>query len=243
MEVRVFKDYEELSKNTADFILKCISNKPDALLCLAAGDTPRGTYEQLVRMKNQTAINNCRFVGLDEWAGMDEKDEGSCKNFIYNELFYPLSIKKENYSFFDARAEDLQAECRKADDYILKNRAIDFSLVGLGLNGHIGFNEPGTPFDSYSHVVELDEVTKTVGQKYFKGEKVLDKGITLGLGHMMESKCLMLIASGLKKAQIIKRVVEGDISEEVPGTLMRIHKNSFIFLDRDAASALQEYNR
>ncbi len=240
MNINVFKDYDELSEKTAEFIADFVKTKTDARLCLAAGDTPTGTFKNMVGLSKEgrASFSGCTFVGLDEWVGMDENDEGSCKNYVYNNLFIPLAVKKSKIVFFDACADNLEAECRRIDDYIKNNGPIDLMLVGIGMNGHIGLNEPGVSFDSYSHIVKLDPVTKNVGQKYFKEKTDLEMGITLGIRHLMESKCAILIANGTKKAEIIRKVVKGEVTNKIPASILQRHKNCYLFLDKDAASML-----
>lgn len=240
MKVIICNDYDDLSKKTAGFIADFINEKPDALFCPTAGDTPAGTYKNLVELSNQGKVDfdGIKFVGLDEWVGMNEKEKGGCKNFVYENLFKPLNINSSNIKFFDACSDNLDGECKKIDNYINENGLIDLMFLGLGMNGHVGLNEPGVDFDSYSHVIKLDPTTKKVCQKYFKEKINLEKGITLGIRHFMESKCVILIASGAKKAEIVKKVVEGNITNEVPASILQLHNNCYLFLDSEAASML-----
>ena len=182
MQKLIFKDYHTLSVAAAKEILGLISNKPDAVLCLAAGDTPSLAYRLLrdMAVEEQVDFSKCTFVGLDEWIGIAPDNRGSCHYFLTNNLFIPLGIKPSQINLFDALSNDPVSECRKMDDTIRTKGGIDLMLVGVGMNGHIGFNEPGVPMNRYAHVVELDAVTTSVGQKYFKQSTTLEKGITLG---------------------------------------------------------------
>lgn len=242
MNITICDNYDEMSIETAKFIINYLKNRQNPLVCFAAGDTPVSTYKCLVESARRGLVEfkGIKFVGLDEWVGMSEKDEGSCRNFLNKTLFEPLFINRSNIIFFDACSEDLEGECRKVDDYIRQNGPIDLMLIGIGVNGHIGLNEPGTPFDSCSHVVELTSLTKRVAQKYFNEKKELDKGITLGMKHVMEANCVILIASGTKKARIIKEAVEGNITNDIPASLLQLHKNCYLFLDKEAASMLNK---
>ena len=113
-------------------------------------------------------------------------------------------------------------------------------LVGVGMNGHIGFNEPGTPFDIKSHIIDLDEITINVGQKYFSEAKKLEKGITIGLGHLLNSKTVIVQANGIKKAEVINRTMNDDINESLPSSVIRLHTNGYLVLDHAAASLIEE---
>ncbi len=153
-------------------------------------------------------------------------------------LLKPLGVSTTNYTFFDGLADDLQAECERVDDLISKRGGLDFIIVGVGLNGHIGLNEPGYGFDNYCHVTKLAEITVEVGQKYFKSETPLTHGITIGLQHLLEAKTALLMASGDKKAEIIRQTVSAKISPEIPLTVFQLHKNGILWLDEAAGSLI-----
>ena len=124
------------------------------------------------------------------------------------------------------------------DEIIFKNSGIDLMIVGIGMNGHIGFNEPGVSFNNYAHVIDLDETTITVGQKYFKTPVAIQKGITLGLKHLLESKKVLLLANGNKKASVIKKTVEEEVTNLFPASIMQTHLNGFVMVDEEAAALL-----
>ncbi|MFO7258672.1 MAG: glucosamine-6-phosphate deaminase [Bacteroidota bacterium] len=236
MKVKVYADYETLSREAADEIIRCVRQKPNAVLCLAAGDTPKLTYETLTAraIKESIDFSGCTFVGLDEWVGIPPDNEGSCSWFLHKYLFTPLSLPPSQIHLFNAMASDLEAECNKMNHTIRAANGIDLMLVGIGMNGHIGFNEPGAPADSYAHVIDLDDTTRTVGQKYFKQQTSLSRGITLGLKHLLEARKVILIASGERKADIIRQTILGPTTPDVPATIVRSHANSIVMLD-DAA--------
>jgi glucosamine-6-phosphate isomerase len=238
MEIKTYTDYETLSDAAADEIVTVLKQKPDAVICFASGHTPLLACKLLVEkiITQQVDILNATFLGLDEWVGVPPDNEGSCHYFLYNTIFNPLNLHSKQIHVFDALAEDLQNECKKMDDIISAKGGIDLMLVGIGMNGHIGFNEPGIPFTNYCHVVDLDETTVTVGQKYFSTNIVLSKGITIGLQHLMDAHKVILMANGNKKAAIVKRTIEEDVSEQLPATIMKTHKNGIVMLDEDAAT-------
>lgn len=229
-----------MSKAAASFVVEYVQQKPDALLCFPSGESPTGLLQYLVQyaQAGQVDFSRCAFVGLDEWVGMDENDEGSCGQYMYQHLFIPLGVKPENILFFNAKALDLDAECKRIDAYILKYGPLDIMMVGVGMNGHIGLNEPGVSFDLYAHHMALAEVTKTVGQKYFKRPTDLQEGITLGLKHLQEARVAILIAAGAKKAAIVAQALEGAVTNQVPASIMQTHPNALIFLDRAVAAEL-----
>lgn len=150
----------------------------------------------------------------------------------------PLHVPQENLFFFDGRKEDLESECQQAESFIARHGGIDATILGLGLNGHVGMNEPGTPVSARTHVTTLDPITAQTGQKYFKEARSLSEGITLGLGTILDSKNIFLLVSGAKKASIVKMVLEGEISEKVPASMLRRHPGLRVYLDKEAASWL-----
>jgi glucosamine-6-phosphate isomerase len=241
MEIFIADTYTDLSKQAANDTVQLMQSRNNPLLCAASGDTPAGLYKEIVDKvnKNELDISEWSFVGLDEWVGMNGSDEGSCRFNLSEQLFQPLRITDNKISFFDGRANDLDKECKDVESFIRKHEGIDVSILGLGMNGHVGMNEPGTSLTLRSHVTALDPVTQNVGQKYFKKEQQLKEGITLGMATMMESKHIILLVSGSHKTEIVKKVLEGDISEELPGSLLRNHPSLKIYLDKDAARLIR----
>ena len=242
MEIKIYSDYETLSIAVAQTMVELVKKKPGAVICLASGHTPLLPCQEFVKkVKNEKVdISNTTFLGLDEWVGVPPENEGSCHYFLYNTVFNPLNVKENQVHVFNAMVTDLDEECKKMDSVIKNNGGIDLMIVGIGMNGHIGFNEPGVSFSNYSHVISLDETTLSVGQKYFSSATTLSKGITIGLKHLMEAKEVILIANGEKKSAIIKQTVEERISDQIPATILQTHSNSYIMIDKAAASQLSE---
>ena len=238
--VSIFNTYDALSDFAAQEIINTVQQNPKAVLCLAAGDTPRLTYQKMVALahKNHLSFSGVTFIGLDEWVGIGPAIEGSCYHFLNELIFKPLSIKEERIFFFNGRAADLQAECKRIDTTIKELGAIDLTLVGIGINGHIGFNEPCINPELGAHIVALDAVTANVGQKYFKEEKLLTQGISLGMAQIMASGKVVLVANGIKKAAIIRVTMQGNISTTVPASFIRNHPKGMILLDKQAAAEL-----
>jgi galactosamine-6-phosphate isomerase len=240
MEVIVSNSYAELSLRVADDLIRCMGARENPLLCAASGDSPSGLYKDLVAKveRKELDISDWAFLGLDEWVGLNGGDEGSCRYHLDRELFSPLHVPADKFFFFDGRKEDLDSECRQAEAFILRHGGLDATILGLGLNGHVGMNEPGTPVLSRTHVTVLDPITAQTGQKYFKKATALSKGITLGLGTILDSRNIFLLVSGAKKASIVKTVLAGEISETVPASMLRRHPGLRIYLDKEAAGLL-----
>ncbi len=240
MTLQTFPTHDALSQHTAEHIATVINQKPDARLCLSSGDTPIETYRRFVRLAQAGRVDasRCTFVGLDEWVGFGAEDFGSCTYSVYHELFLPLNLRPEQVHVFDAKAADLAAECARIDTLIDERGGLDLLLVGMGMNGHIALNEPGTPFTNGCHVIDLAESTKTVGQKYFKEKTVLERGITLGLRHLTQAREVILLVSGEKKAPMLQQALTGPLTEQVPASIIQTHSNARVWVDEAAGSLL-----
>ena len=241
MQLKIYKDYNALSTAAANEIIELVKNKPDAVLCLAAGDTPRLTYSLMAKkaMDEKIDFTRCSFIGLDEWVGIPPENEGSCSYFLQTTIFTPLKIASRQINLFDALSKDPEKECVKMNMTIKEKGGIDLMLVGVGMNGHIGFNEPGVVVTNNAHVIDLDEVTQSVGQKYFSEPAEIKKGITLGFNQLLESRKVILVANGLKKAAVIRKTLEEEISTAMPASIIRTHVQGIVMIDEEAASALK----
>jgi glucosamine-6-phosphate deaminase len=243
MKLQVYKDYDEMSRAAAALVVNAVKQAPDALLCFPSGDTPTGVFNYLVKYARtgEVDFSRCHFVGLDEWVGMGKDDEGSCTYSLYQSFFGPLKIDPARVFFFDARAADLDSSCMAMDNFIKEHGPLAVMMVGVGMNGHIGLNEPGTDFNLYAHYAPLAQTTIDVGQKYFKQTTRLEKGITLGLKHLREAKISLLIASGTKKAGIIAQALEEKVTEQLPASIFQMLDNGYVLLDSEAASQLSAH--
>ena len=241
MKIIISTTYEAMSKKAADDITDLTQSLINPMLCTASGDSPAGLYKELIRQVNEKNIDvsGWYFVSLDEWLGMNGHDEGSCRFHLNNQLFHPLQVAENNIGFFDGRTKDLEMECARVENFITGHSGIDIAIVGLGMNGHVGMNEPGTSPSLFAHIADIDTITQKVGQKYFKKEQQLTHGLTLGISSLMEARYVMLIVSGEKKAAIVQQVLEGKISEQFPASLLRLHKGLRVYLDNDAATNLK----
>ncbi len=237
MTIKKYSDYEKLSRAVADLIGEYISAKKNSVVCLASGHTPRGVFECLIDdvKSNRLDIGECIFVGLDEWVGISASQKGSCRAMMDDDFFTTLQIPIAQIKFFNGVADDLEAEVKMMNEFIEEHGGLDIMLVGVGTNGHIAMNEPGTSFNSDAHISTLAEETKTVGQKYFPVSTKLDKGITLGLKHFREAKLPILMANAEKKTAIIKQTLASPATESLPSSVVHLISQGYIMLDDLAA--------
>lgn len=240
MKQIIYSDYTELSVKTAEQIASIILKKPDALLCFPAGETSVGTFKCLIELNKRGKISfkNCRIVGLDEWAHIGKMKSENGFSFMKKHLFNHIDYSKENLCFFDGESADLMNECVKTDDFIRKYGPVDMMLLGIGMNGHLGLNEPGTSFGLNAHIANLDETTKLVGKKYFSGNVELSTGITLGIKDIMDARTVILQINGSRKAEIAKKLFDSGVTTAFPASVLKEHKNSFVILESEAARLL-----
>lgn len=242
MELKVFADYTSLSETIARDIISLVQQKPDAVLCLATGDTPKLTYSILTARaaKEKIDFSACKFIGLDEWMGIPSFLEGSCSQFLHQYIFKPLRISPAHIHLFNGLVTDAKQECEQMDAFINAGGGIDLMIAGVGINGHIGFNEPGVALDNYSHVIDLDASTIESGYTYFTQPVNLSQGITLGMQHVMASKSLIAMANGQKKSQIIKAAIEEEPGNHLPVTVLRSHPGCKMMVDAEAAALINK---
>lgn len=241
MKIVIGDTYDDMCRLAVNDLLSSVENVLDPLICATSGDSPKGVYKLLAEKVSSGGldISHWKFISLDEWAGMNQHDEGSCGWHLQQQLFAQLTIDESHLAIFDGRAKELQAECNRIDKFINENGGINVAFVGLGLNGHVGMNEPGTEATLHCHIADIDASTQLTGQKYFNKPTTLTHGITLGIANLLESKKVMLLVNGRHKADIVKSIIESPVSEELPATLLRGHNNFTIYLDKDAAALLQ----
>ena len=240
MKIFVGDTYEKMSRQAVGDILELTQYLKNPVLCTASGDTPAGLYKELIREVHEKKIDvsGWYFVSLDEWIGLNGDDEGSCRFHLNNQLFNPLQVATDHIGFFDGRQKPPEKECENVEHFIRQHGGISIAILGLGMNGHVGMNEPGTSAVLRSHVTNLDTQTQKIGQKYFKKEQSLSQGITLGLATLMESRSIVLLVNGGHKAKIVRQVLEGEISDKLPASLLRRHPGLKVYLDKEAAALL-----
>jgi len=241
MKIIVCDSCEEASEVAAQLVADSIRVNPKALISFPGGDTPLGMVHVFTDMVNQGKIDisQAYYVSLDEWAGLSNQDEGSCGLFNWENIFNRLEKKKfADKHLINGKAEDMEEERVALNDYITRYGPLEVSVLGIGMNGHLGFNEPGVDFHLKAHIIELDEVTKRVMSKYFGDKFHPTHGITQGLGQIMEAKKVILIASGAHKADILYQAVHGPITNKVAASILQNHPDCYIIADRAAAEKL-----
>ena len=240
MKIFASETYETMSIQAAETVIQLMQSRSRPVICAASGHSPEGLYKEIINRvrKKQLSVDHWLFLGLDEWVGMNASDQGSCRHHLDLELLNPLQVPEDRICFFDGRANDLEAECERIEKFIQQHGGIDVAILGLGMNGHVGMNEPGVSVNIRSHVIDLHPITKAVGQKYFKEETELARGITLGIATLLEASNVIVVVSGTHKAEIAQEMIEGKVSEDLPATLLRNHPALNIYLDSDAASKI-----
>ncbi|HRG26026.1 MAG TPA: glucosamine-6-phosphate deaminase [Chitinophagaceae bacterium] len=242
MECRIFDEYNGLSDAAAELIIQIVERKPEAVLCFATGNSPVGTYRALAIKAKERSIDfsQCFCFGLDEWLGVPPEKKGSCHNLLYEQVFHPLGIHESQVHLFDGMTKDVDMECRIMNGEIEHAGGIDCMLVGIGLNGHIGFNEPGVDMELRAHEQELHGSTLASGQLYFNEPTAIAKGITLGMAQVMNARTLLLLANGNSKSDIIHKACDGPVTNEVPASFIQKHRHAVLMIDREAASKLNK---
>lgn len=243
MRVIITVNYDEMSKKAAEIVKKQIKEKPNTVLGLATGSTPLGMYKHLIEMykRGEIDFSNVITFNLDEYIGLSPDHPQSYHYFMFHNFFNHINIKKENVHIPNGIAEDLEEECRKYEEEIEKAGGIDLQILGIGINGHIGFNEPDESIETKTHVVTLTEKTINANKRFFKSaEEVPRKAITMGLGSIMKAKKIVLLASGKNKAEAIKETIKGQLTTKVPATVLALHPDVTIIIDKEAASLIPD---
>lgn len=240
MKIIVTKDYKELSARAAKVMLDVVKSNPYAVLGLATGTTPLGLYAHMIadHEKNGTSYAHIRTTNLDEYKGLPKTHEQSYAYFMKKNLFDKLDIEAENTNIENGTAADEGKECARYDA-LLEQLPRDIQLLGLGSNGHIAFNEPGTPFGSGTHVVTLAESTVKDNARLFEDiSEVPRKAFTMGIKQIMQAKKILILASGANKADAVYRTVKGEVTEEVPASVLQLHPDCILIADKAAAAKL-----
>lgn len=240
MHIVVCKDYEEMSRRAAEIVAEQVKKRPDGLISFPGGDTPLGIVHVFADMVNEGKVDISRthYVSLDEWVGLSNEDEGSCGLFNQQNLLSRLQHPFAGTHIINGAAEDIESERVALNDYISQYGPLDVSVLGIGMNGHLGFNENGVDFDLDAHIIPLSETTLKVMTKYF-GEKFHPThGISQGIRQIMAAKTVILIANGAHKAEILKKAVHGPVTNEVPASVLQNHPNCYVVADEAAAALL-----
>lgn len=245
MNILIVNDYDEMSKKAAHIFVAQILRSPESVLGLATGSTPVGLYEALIRFYNEGMISFEGVVtfNLDEYVGLEAHHPQSYSYFMNEHLFKHVDIQSGNYHIPSGAAADIERECNRYEAMILNAGGIDLQVLGIGRNGHIGFNEPDIKFEARTHVVNLDDQTITDNARFFNSTIDVPKmAISMGIKTIMQSRGIVLLASGREKAEALAGMVSGKITPEIPASVLQLHPNVTIIVDREAATMLDIEN-
>lgn len=234
-------DYNDMSRKAANILSAQVILKPNSVLGLATGSSPIGVYKQLIEWykKGDIDFSCCHTVNLDEYFGVSKESEHSYAYFMYENLFKHVNIRWEETYIPDGTNMDIEAECTRYNNVIKDLGGIDIQLLGIGHNGHIGFNEPGEAFEKETHCVEISARTIEANQRFFeRKEDVPTKAYTMGIKTIMSAKKILLVASGESKADILARSITGAISPGLPASILQLHNDVTIVADKPALNVL-----
>lgn len=243
MRVIVAKDYEALSRRAAILLAGQLIHKPDSVVGLATGSTPVGTYQHLVALYKEGLVDFSEVVtfNLDEYYGLAPDNQCSYSWFMKHHLFDHVNNRPELVHIPNGHAVDVVAECREYEEKIHRAGGIDLQLLGIGRNGHIGFNEPDLKFETGTHLVQLDEETIAANARFFSSpDQVPRQAISMGIKTIMQSRRIILLASGAEKAQVAYSMIFGQITPELPASVLQLHPDVTVIADREAAALLPE---
>ena len=239
--MKIIIDSEEnIARRAAQRYVELLKEKPDAVVGGATGSTPLGLYAELARLckEGEISFKNAKSYNLDEYVGLSGEHDQSYRYFMNHNLFEHIDIDLANTHVPDGINTAIAAEY---DKEIEAAGGIDLQLLGIGVDGHIGFNEPGTPLDSVTHVVELTENTREVNSRFFASiDEVPTHAVTMGIKTVMNARSIILLALGKSKAEICKAFIEGPITTEVPASILQLHPNCEVYLDYEAAALLNK---
>ncbi len=241
MKIYREKDYNALSRRAANLISAEIIRKPDCVLGLATGGTPVGTYAQLTEWvkKGDFSFSEVKTVNLDEYIGLAPEHPQSYRHFMQEKLFDQIDVKPENTHIPDGTCADKEKECKRYDELIASLGFADLQLLGLGRNGHIGFNEPSDYFYKETHVVDLTENTIEANARFFgEDEKVPRQALTMGVGAIMAAKRVLMVVSGANKAEALRDALKGAITPRCPASVLQLHNDLVIVGDEAALSLI-----
>lgn len=241
MKVLIFDNSELLFEALTNKYISLLKEQPEINLGLATGSTPVPLYENLIKAykNNEISFKKVSTFNLDEYIGLPNGHKESYRVLMNETFFNYLDINLDNTHFPKGDAKDIYEEIKRYDKLLDKN-IIDLQLVGIGTNAHIGFNEPGTSFDSLTNIVELSMETRLANKRFFNSlDEVPTKAMTMGIKTILNSKEVILVATGKNKAEAIYKTLEEEISEQVPASSLRLHNKSTVYLDKEAASLLK----
>ena len=238
MEVLVVKDYDSISKEAGQIFIEAIKNKPNIVLGLATGSTPIGMYKEMIKAHKDEGLDFSKVVtfNLDEYVGLSKDHSSSYRYFMDNELFNHINIDKNNTNVPDGKANNLEEFCKKYDEMIKEAGGIDIQVLGVGENGHIAFNEPEESLSAGTSIVKLTDNTIEVNSRFFDSmDEVPKQAITMGMGSILKSRKIVLLANGEKKAPVIKKLLnENRVSTMFPVSFLYLHPDVTVIVDEAA---------
>lgn len=241
MRIYKAKDYNDLSRKAANIISAQIIMKPNCVLGLATGSSPIGTYKQLIEWyeKGDLDFEEVKSINLDEYKGLGPDNNQSYSFFMHSNFFDHINIKQQNTNIPNGLETNAKKECMRYNNIIKASGGIDLQLLGIGCNGHIGFNEPGTTFDKETHLVNLTENTISANARFFESkDDVPTQAYSMGIKSIMQAKQILLIASGENKAKALYDSILGPITPMVPASILQLHNNVTIVADTEALSII-----
>lgn len=239
MKVYRAKDYNDMSRKAANIISAQVIMKPDSVLGLATGSTPIGTYKQLVEWyeKGDLDFAEVKTVNLDEYKGLPADNDQSYYYFMHENLFDKVNVKPENTNLPNGMEPDAEKECARYEALIQSLGGVDLQLLGLGHNGHIGFNEPGAAFEKETHCVDLQERTIEANKRFFaSADDVPRQAYTMGIKTIMMAKKILIVVSGEDKADIVAKAFFGPVTPSVPASILQMHPDVTVVADEAALS-------
>ena len=241
MQVYVAESYADMSRKAANILSAQVILKPDTVMGLATGSSPVGTYQQLIEWykKGDLDFAQVRTVNLDEYAGLAPEHSQSYRRFMQENFFDHINIPRESTHVPNGLAPDLEAECRRYNQVIQSLGGIDIQLLGMGHNGHIGFNEPGQAFELETHVVDLTDNTIEANARFFASrDEVPRQAITMGIKSIMQAQRIVMVVSGADKADMVRAAFAGPVVPQVPASILQMHPNFILVGDKAALSKL-----
>jgi glucosamine-6-phosphate deaminase len=241
MRIIITDNYEEMSKKAAAIVRNQIILKPDCVLGLATGDTPIGMYKELIKMHENKEVDfaDVTTFNLDEYCKLNRENIQSYYYYMNHNFFKHINVKKENTYIPNGAAKDIDEECRNYERQIKNKGGIDLQVLGIGANGHIGFNEPNINFEAETHLVKLDKMTIEANSRFFSSkDEVPTTAISVGIETIMKSRMLVLLANGEIKADAIYKTVKGKICPELPASIIQLHPNATMIIEKNAAKLL-----
>src|SRR5690625_5306 len=234
MKIIKVNNYEQMSQRAAEIVLETVQEIAQPVLRLPTGSTQERLYELLVRthQTEHVSFKNVRTFNLDEYVGLPVDSDQSYHYFMNEHLFRHLDIPENHIYIPNGQVENLEQECAAYETYIKQVGPVDLQVLGLGVNGHIGFNEPGTRFNERTHIVELEDSTSEANARFFKSKEDVPKlAVTMGIETILEAKRILLLVQGEKKAEILRKVIHEEMTEDIPASVLQRHANVTVITD------------